>query len=91
MGFIKRTNKKFDYKPRFYEGEGNPYEIKNRFDQFRSTVGNNKGLKTKFVSAWDELKESKGKGVNKTLITIIAILTLIFLYIIDFDLSIFLG
>lgn len=90
MGFIKRTNKKFDYKPRFYEGEGNPYEIKNRFDQFRTTVGNNKGLKTKFVSAWDELKESKGKGVNKTLIVIIAILTLIFLYIIDFDLSIFL-
>lgn len=91
MGFIKRTNKKFDYKPRFYEGEGNPYEIKNRFDQFRTTVGNNKGLKTKFVSAWDELKESKGKGVNKTLVTIITILTLIFLYIIDFDLSIFLG
>lgn len=91
MGFIKRTNKKFDYKPRFYEGEGNPYEIKNRFDQFRTTVGNNKGLKTKFASAWDELKESKGKGVNKTLVAIIAILTLIFLYIIDFDLSIFLG
>ncbi len=91
MGFIKRTNKKFDYKPRFYEGEGNPYEIKNRFDQFRTTIGNNKGLKTKFVSAWDELKESKGKGVNKTLVAIIVILCLIFLYIIDFDLSLFLG
>jgi len=91
MGFIKRTNKKFDYKPRFYEGEGNPYEIKNRFDQFRTTIGNNKGLKTKFVSAWDELKESKGKGVNKSLVAIIVILCLIFLYIIDFDLSLFLG
>lgn len=90
MGFIKRTNKKFDYKPRYYQGEGNPYEIKNRFDQFRTTVGKNKGLKAKIFTAWDELKESKGKGVNILLVTIILILTLIFLYIIDFDLSIFL-
>tara|TARA_R110002124_G_scaffold159411_2_gene326607 strand:+ start:2676 stop:2948 length:273 start_codon:yes stop_codon:yes gene_type:complete len=90
MGFIKRTNKKFDYKPRYYKGEGNPYEIKHKFDEFRTTVGKNKGLKAKIFTAWDELKESKGKGVNTTLITIIVILTFIFLYIIDFDLSIFL-
>jgi hypothetical protein len=89
MGFLKRTNKRFDYKPRFYQGEGNPYELKHKFDEFRTTIGKNKGLKTKFVSAWDELKESKGKGLNKTLVAIILILTLIFLYIIDFDLSIF--
>jgi len=90
MGFIKRTNKKFDYKPRFYKGEGNPYEFKHKFDEFRTTTGKNKGLKTKFITAWDELKESRGKGVNKTLVTIIVILTLVFLYIIDFELSIFL-
>lgn len=89
MGFIKRTNKKFEYKPRFYQGEGNPYEVKHKFDQFRTTVGKNKGLKAKFINAYEELKESRGKGVNKTLVAIIAILTLIFLYIIDFDLSIF--
>ncbi len=89
MGFIKRTNKKFDYKPRFYQGEGNPYEVKHKFDEFRTTVGKNKGIKAKFVNAYEELKESRGKGVNKTLVTIIAILTLLFLYIIDFDLSIF--
>ncbi|MDG1527934.1 MAG: riboflavin synthase subunit beta [Polaribacter sp.] len=90
MGFLRRTHKKFDYKPRFYQGEGNPYEIKHKFDEFRSTTGKNKGLKTKFVTAWDELKESRGKGVNKTIVAVILILTLIFLYIIDFDLSIFL-
>ena len=90
MGFIKRTNKKFDYKPRYYKGEGNPYEIKHIFDEHRTTIGKNKGLKTKFITAWDELLESRGKGVNKTLVTIILILTFIFLYIIDFDLSIFL-
>ena len=90
MGFIKRTNKKFDYKPRYYKGEGNPYEVKHKFDQFRTTTGKNKSLKAKFITAIDELKESRGKGVNKTLVAIISVLVLIFLFIIDFDLSIFL-
>ncbi len=90
MGFFKRTNKKFEYKPRYYQGEGNPFKIEHKFDQFRTTTGKNKGLKTKFINAVEELKNSDGKGVNKTLITIIAILVLLFLYIIDFDLSIFL-
>jgi hypothetical protein len=90
MGFLNRTNKKFEYKPRFYKGEGNPYEIKYKFDEFRVTTGKNKGLKTKFLTAWDELKESRKKGINKTILTIIVVLTFMFLYIIDFDLSIFL-
>ena len=90
MGFIKRTNKKCDYKPRYYKGEGNPYEVKHKFDQFRTTTGKNKSLKAKFVTAFEELKESRGKGVNKTLVAIIGVLILIFLFIIDFDLSIFL-
>ncbi len=89
MGIIKRSIKKFDYKPRYYQGEGNPYEVKHKFDEFRTTIGKNKSLKGKFVSAWDELKESKGNGVNRTLVAIILLLTLIFLFIIDFDLSIF--
>ena len=91
MGFLNRTNKKFEYKPRFYKGEGNPYEIKHTFDEFRTTTGKNKNLKTKFVNAFDELKDSRGKGVNKTIVLLIALFTLIFLYIIDFDLSIFLN
>jgi hypothetical protein len=89
MGFLKRTNKRFDYKPRFYQGEGNPYEIKHKFDEFRFTTGKNKNLKTKLLNAWDDLKESRKKGINKTLFTVIIILVLIFLYIIDFDLLIF--
>ena len=41
MGFIKlRKNKKFSYTPRLYDdkGEGNPFEIKHKFDDFRKTV-----------------------------------------------------
>ena len=89
MKFFKRTNKKFDYKPRYYKGEGNPYKIDHKFDQFRTTVGKKKNLKTKFSDAYDELKDLRQNGVNKTIVAIILILLLIFLYIIDFDLTIF--
>lgn len=88
MGFLKRTNKKFDYQPRYYKGEGNPYKIEHKLDKYRKTTGKNKGLKTKFSDALDELK-NPDKQVNKTIIYIILILVFIFLYIIDFDLSIF--
>ncbi len=87
MGFIKRTNKKFDYKPRYYKGEGNPYQVSHKFDEFRTTVGKNKRLKARFTTAFDELKASK--GINKTILYIVLALVFIFLYIIDFDLSIF--
>ncbi|NVJ88192.1 MAG: riboflavin synthase subunit beta [Flavobacteriaceae bacterium] len=88
MGFLKRTHKRFDYKPRYYKGEGNPFKIEHKLDKFRKTTGKNKGLKTKFTDALDELK-NPDKKVNKTVIYIALILVLIFLYIIDFDLSIF--
>ena len=45
MGFLKRTNKKFDYQPRYYKGEGNPFKIEHKLDKFRTTTGKNKGLK----------------------------------------------
>ncbi|PQJ19657.1 riboflavin synthase subunit beta [Tenacibaculum sp. SG-28] len=91
MGFIKKENKKFDYTPRYYKGEGNPYEVKHKFDKFRTTVGKKKSLKGKFNAAIDEFKNSKNGGFNKTHAIIIIILIFIFLYIIDFELSIFLS
>jgi hypothetical protein len=90
MGFLKkRTNKKFDYKPRYFKGEGNPYQIGHKFDEYRTTVGSNKGLKDKFKTAFEEFEKSKNRGFNKTILIIIVILIFIFFYIIDFDLSIF--
>ena len=89
MKIIKRKNKKFEYKPRYYKGEGNPYEIKHKFDEFRKTVGK-KNLKEKFNDAVEDLNsDGKGFKVNRTILLIVVILTLIFLYLIDFDLSIF--
>jgi hypothetical protein len=90
MGFLKRTNKKFDYQPRYYKGEGSPFKIEHKLDLYRTTTGKNKGIKGKFGDAIGDLKNSD-KRTNRTLLVIITILVLIFLYIIDFDLSIFIN
>lgn len=92
MGLLKlRKNKKFSYTPRYYDnkGEGSPYEIKHKFDDYRKTVGNNSGLKTKFVNAIDDYKNNPDKQANRRILIIVGVLVLIFLFIIDFDLSIF--
>lgn len=92
MGILgKRKNKKFNYKPRHYEydGEGSPFSIENRFDKYRTTVGDNKNLRGKFKAAMADLKTKSDKNVRIRLWIIIAVLLLIFLFIIDFDLSIF--
>ena len=91
MGLLKlRKNKKFNYKPRYFDdkGEGSPFEIKHKFDEYRKTVGNNKGLKTKLNEAFNDFK-NPDKVANKRVFIIVAILVFIFLIIIDFDLSIF--
>jgi hypothetical protein len=92
MGLLKRRkNKQFDYNPRYFDngGEGNPYKIKHKFDEFRSTIGEGAGLKSKFTNAMNDLKGDQSKKTNKTIIIIIAVLVLFFLIFIDFDLSIF--
>ena len=90
MGIFKtRQNKKYNYTPRYYKGEGSPYEIKHKFDDFRSTVGSNKGFKNKFISALNDYKHNENRTANKRVLIIIGVLLLIFLFIIEFDLSIF--
>ena len=92
MGILStRKNKKFNYTPRYYKGEGNPYELKHRFDDFRVTAGSNKGLKTKLNNAVNDYKHNHDRsGANQRVLIILGVLVLIFLFIIDFDLSIFL-
>jgi len=82
--------KKFDYTPRYYKGEGNPYAFKHKFDEHRTTVGKSKGLKGKFSAAIEEFKSSENGGMNPTILIIIGVLVFLFLFLIDFDLSIFL-
>jgi len=92
MGILKpRKNKKFGYEPRYFknDGDGSPFQMEHKFDKYRTTVGDSKNLKAKFMLALDELKSSSDKKTNKRVLLIISILILIFLFIIDFDLSIF--
>jgi len=91
MGIFKlRRNKKFSYVPRHFDdkGEGNPFEIKHKFDEYRTTVGNH-GLKAKLNNALADLKSKNDKASSRRILIIGAVLVLIFLFIIDFDLSIF--
>ena len=70
MGLIgKRKNKKYSYKPRHYEfdGEGSPFTMGHKFDEFRTTVGDNKGLKGKFKTAWADLRQSSDRNANRRL------------------------
>ena len=92
MGILKtRKNKKFNYSPRYYESdkEGSPFEMEHKFDKFRSTVGSTGGWKTKFGNVLQDLRRGSDRRAKITIFVIASILVLLFLYIIDFDLSIF--
>lgn len=92
MGLFKpRTNKKFNYAPRHYESdrEGSPFRIEQKFDKFRNTIGDNKSLKAKFMAAVADFKNYSDAQSSKRILIIIAVLILLFLVIIDFDLTIF--
>jgi len=81
MGLLtKRKNKKFSYTPRYYKNdkEGSPYEISQKFDEYRRTLETPKGLKGKFTTAWDEYRETPKGGANKRVLYI-CIALLIFL------------
>lgn len=86
-----KKNKEFNYSPRYYndDGKGNPYKLEHKFDKFRSTVDMPRGLKGKFGNAMEDMRRSGDRNLRVRMIIITAILIFIFLYIIDFDLSIF--
>lgn len=86
-----RKNREFDYKPRYYKGEGSPYKIEHKLDKFRTTAHHQRGLKNKFSNAFNDLRNEGDRHMKMRFIIILAVLILVFLYIIDFDLSIFFG
>ena len=91
MGIFKlRDNKKFSYTPRHFndKGEGNPYKMVHRFDDFRSTVETPKGIKSRLNAAIADFK-NPDRETNRRVLIIILILLLIALFVIDFDLTIF--
>lgn len=88
MGLFKiRKNKKFNYEPRYYKGGSSPFEIKHKFDDQRVTVQKTT-LKGTFNNAIEDLK-NRDKQSSSTIGIITLILIFLFLWLIDFDLTIF--
>lgn len=88
MGLFKiRKNKKFNYEPRYYKGGSSPFEIKHKFDDQRVTVQKT-NLKGTFKNAIEDLK-NRDKQSSSTIGIIALILLFLFLWFIDFDLTIF--
>jgi hypothetical protein len=86
-----RRNRQYDYSPRYFDdkGKGNPYKLEPKFDKYRSTLSNQRGIKNKINNVLDDTKREGDRDMKMRMAVIIAVLVLIFLYIIDFDLSIF--
>tara|TARA_R110002124_G_scaffold265564_1_gene432372 strand:- start:14841 stop:15125 length:285 start_codon:yes stop_codon:yes gene_type:complete len=90
MGLMKlKKNRKYNYKPQYYKGDSNPYELKHKFDEHRSTVNPAKGIKGKWNAALDDYQNNRDNKVNKRVLIIIGVLVFLFLLVIGFDLSIF--
>ena len=88
MGLFKlRKNKKFSYEPRYYKGEGSPFQIKHKFDDQRITIQKT-SLKGTLKNAIEDLK-NRDRQSSKIIGIITLILLFIFLWFIDFDLTIF--
>lgn len=86
----KRSNNRFNYTPRYYEGksEGNIYEFGSKFSKYKETYNKND-----FGSHWRDARMASrtrsNRGVNRTIVLIVFILVFLFLWLIEFDLSIF--
>lgn len=88
--FKLNRNKRYNYTPRYYQGKEieNPYSFDFKFKKYTDTYNaNDLGHK------WKEDRLANRNRSNyhfsPLLLIIIAFLSFIFLYIIDFDLSIF--
>ena len=90
--FKVKKNRRYNYTPRFYRGkqDSNPYDFDSKFSKYRENYNQND-----FGHNWQEvrlkMRNRSNRGNSSRLIIIIIILILGFLYIIDFDLSIFQG
>lgn len=88
--FKLRKNRRYNYTPRYYQGKdaGNPYDFDSKFTKYRETFNKND-----FGQQWNEARKQmrtrKNRSVSLRLLLIILALVFASLYILDFDLSIF--
>ena len=81
MGLFKlKKNKRYSYSGRFseettYFGKNSaPKKIKSKFDEFRTTVGDDNSFRKKFRNAVEDYKRGSEKSVRTRLVIITLIL-----------------
>ncbi|MDT0649947.1 hypothetical protein RM529_07310 [Zunongwangia sp. F297] len=85
-----KKNARYNYTPRYYKGKetGNIYNFDSKFNKYKEATN-----AIDFGSQWSEVRKSSrtrgNREINKRVVYIILVLVFIFLWIIDFDLSIF--
>ena len=83
--FSLRKNKKYNYTGRFSEEKtyvgthAKPKKIKSKFDEYRSTIGDNNSFRIKFRNAIEDYKKGSDNSVRKRLIIIFITLIALFL------------
>ncbi len=88
--FKLQKNRRYNYTPRYYQGkeEGNLYEFDSKFSKYRDTYNRND-----FGQQWKEtrmqMRTRKNRSVSLRLLLIIFALLFLSLYILDFDLTLF--
>jgi hypothetical protein len=88
--FKLNKNRRYNYTPRYFMGkdDGNIYEFNSKFYKYRNNFNEND-----FSQQWKEsrikMRTRGNRSLSLRLIFIILFLIICFLYVIDFDLSIF--
>ena len=88
--FKLKKNRRFNYTPRYFKGkdQGNIYDFDSKFSKYRDTFNKN-DLGHQWNEARLKMRIRSNRGLSIRLLIIISVLLLAFLYIIDFDFSIF--
>ena len=88
--FKLKKNRRFNYTPRYFKGkdQGNIYDFDSKFSKYRDTSNKN-DLGHQWKESRLKMRIRSNRGLSFRLLIIISVLLLTFLYIIDFDFSIF--
>ena len=90
--FKLRKNRRYNYTPRYYKGkgDGNLYEFDSKFSKYRDTYNSN-DIGQQWKNARMQMRTRKNRSFSLRLLSIILVLFFLALYILDFDLSIFIS
>ena len=88
--FKLRKNRRYNYTPRYFDGKevNNIYDFDSKFSKYRDTYNRN-DFGQQWMGKRMEMRVHSNRHFSIRLIIIISLLIFLVLYILDFDLSIF--